>query len=271
MKNLNKIFLDILIEMQFFIKIIVKTSVFCSLVLLGSDEPSINMDENTDTINQEVDDRSDDYSDNDRIQKDGLSKNDLEHPKTSQSGDTLEEEIVQKVLLTGPLENEGSSPIVDSKKNKQSNEFNQDQKSINTLSDAFDQELDQEDLGIQDLSSQNLDRDVIVTGKDRAEIKDMIDKELRGKLSESQIKIVEKVTDSYLEQLFKKLLKRSIKKFVRSIVTMIFKEVRSAEKKNNSLTDRDMWVICKNMYDKELAREATKKKQYIQIKAHTKK
>jgi len=89
---------------------------------------------------------------------------------------------------------------------------------------------------------------------------------LKQKLSKSQIQIIKKVTDSYLDKFFKKLMKKSFKSFLKNIVKMIFAEVRSAEKKNQAITDRDMWVICKKIYDQKLKQQSARKNKYIQAR-----
>lgn len=108
---------------------------------------------------------------------------------------------------------------------------------------------------------------VVVTERERSEIKDFVEKQLSEKLPEDQIEIIQEVTNSYLETLFKKLLRRSIKKFLKNTVLMIFRSVNLAQKDNNALTDRDIWVICQKIYEKELAKQMLAKKEYIQKKS----
>lgn len=243
----------------------IRVSIFSSLIVSASDEIPFDFGNDTDIDQHNIDNNDKPYGRDHRFFPKNVALQEIEQDRKQR-----EEKLDQQVVLGDPLAHAKNFSNVDMEINNQGKQFSENQKNDDSLNNVFDQELDKATES-QNTSSQKSVTDVIVSGKDRAEIKNLVDNQLRGKLSEAQIRVVETVTNSYLEQLFKKLLKRSIKGFIRKIVNMIFTEVRSAEKKNNAISERDMWVICRKIYDKELALEAAKKVRDIKIKYSAKK
>lgn len=268
MSAFKKTVLKILMVIDVVRKIIIRVSVLSSLIVSASQEGVFDFEDVGD-ISQNVRNNQNNTTPFYEKKIKALQQN-TRSEKSVSSRHEIEKNTNKKIVFPGPHIDSHSSSVPDIKINNQQKVVDEDQSNTNSLNYDFNQDSD-EGLSLENVSSQKTVSDVIVSGKDRAEIKNLVRDQLQGKLSDAQITIVQKVTDSYLEQLFKKLLKRSIKGFIRKIVNMIFTEVRSAQKKNKAISDRDMWIICKNIYDKELAIETAKKTKNIKMKAAAKK
>lgn len=270
MKVLNKASLWFFVDLKYLIKFIAIISFIYSLPSLSSDDFSFNKDENREVVDPKTDSHSEGFYAIARAREDRLQKKNIGFQKKNESSSLDKEKSKKDIVLTGPLENKEQALVTNPIINEQPREFNKNQQSANILDDAFRQDLEK-NLNVQKSSSKKSDIDLVVTDQDRVEIKNLIDNQLQNKLLNSQIKIIEQVTDSYLNQVFKNILKRSVKRFIKNVIIMIFKEIRSAQKKNNFLTNYEISVISKKIYEKELSQKAINKKHYIQTKTHSQK